>query len=379
MSNKDTRFRVLASFANSKARMVRWSGMMYIKSEMQGNKETLDHVNFLKRNSLFFDSEITYDDIEVSYVLRVGDQALCLNGNILELRTYDDSGLPLKGDKPAPVPGAEQVVLDPTQALYIRTFSSIHKVFLANTFNDKQIDVHTINEETDVMSARGGMLAYLKMRGENLFLRKYSPEGYMVTTKEYILNYAQVYHDSYRDTEPKAVKPRPMYKAKMNRRESHIDVVDANMSIAGSGVLVAIKFKEEMKYTAILFYYRLMSNGRNHLIDSKDITPKDCSIEKHNMRKRCTLFEQRGMPAALIWHPKIPTSYALFVFKNGRLMTMVDWGKDQFFLNNLKGNFTMSVPRTEYDYITNKLLLCTVKHNNEKNKHAVFVRVRFTF
>ena len=144
-------------------------------------------------------------------------------------------------------------------------------------------------------------------------------------------------------------------------------------------MIVATKFKFVGKHKAVLLYYRLMSNQKALLADSKDITPRDESVYKYNMKKRCTVFEQRGMPACLMWHPKDPTSYALFVFKNGRFMTMVDWGKDQTFLKYLKGNYTMSVPRSEYDHLTNKILICATRHFNEKNKHVVFARVRFTF
>ena len=349
--------------------------MLYIKSEMQDKKETLDHVNFLKRNSLFYDSQITYDDVDVTYALRVGDIALCLTGSMVELFKFDGTGYPIKQDRPFPVPGADQVVLDPTHALYIKSQTAIHKIVLSTTFANIDFDRYTINCRPSVISARGGMLAYLGSDEdeETLHLKKYCPDGNNTSNAVFSLGIKGHCQSHY------ANDPEPKVKNKKGGIKNTLCLKGSNMAIAGSGVIVATKFKFIGKHKAVLLYYRLMSNHKAVLADSKDITPRDESVYKHNMKKRCTVFEQRGMPACLLWHPKDPTSYALFVFKNGRFMTMVDWGKDQTFLKYLKGNYTMSVPRSEYDHLTNKILICTTKHFNEKNKHAVFARVRFTF
>ena len=355
--------------------MVRWSGMMHIKGELQGSKETLNRVNFQKRNSLFYDSQITYNDIGITYALRSGNIALVLRECKVMFFQFDARGQHISSSNAYLVPNADQVVVDPAHALYLKSATAIYKILLSKSFASFDVDVQTIACRPCIISARGGMLAYLGTDGndEKLYLKKYCPDGNNTSNAVFRLNIKSHYFNHYAG----AIKQWLTFNKPL--QVNNIILCVSNMAIAGPGIVVISKFEVQGIYSYVLYYYSLMDDESVELIDSIEIKLSSETIAKHDLKRRCTIFEQRGMPACLILNPLDPLSYALFVLKNNRFMTMIDWGKDQSFLMKLKGEYSMCMPRVEYDHLTNKILVCVTRHLNEKNKHAVFARVRFIF
>lgn len=386
-SSAKNRFRVIGSYVNSKARMVQWGGVMVVASEKpKGKPESIEHVNFKERPSLDFDSVLTFEDIDILHCARHGDYAIFVKESAIVMSKISDADYyeeisVLKCDPPL------QIITDLTQAIYVRTGTSIIKVYLETSFKNRMLDHYFLKEDNcHVISARDSILACLSINRygapeHTLSVKKYSEEGVLISNRSYALDLMEGYNRAYKVTdEGLSVKTIPK-KTKTAPRSKAPSITHANMCIASAGVLILMKVLDCDVYKCILFYYRVNTNNRSLLLDSKEVTPKNAkNLKPFNLKRHATLFEQRGTPAALVWHPDDPTCYSLYAFQNGRFNTLLNWGQDSIFTKRLRGIYEMKVPRTEFDYKTMKLILCTVRNKEGlKNLHAVFMRVRFTF
>ena len=410
--NKTNKSRLLVSHVSGRVRMVRWAGCLVVKSDTSGTeKGNMGHVNFLTRPSLDYDSYVTQEDPYVVHSVRSGDQAICVLSSTVELRRFEsDSNHEVENTIKIDPP--KQVITDPTQGIYIRGGNAITKVYLKSSFEDKKIESFAISGTYESMSARLGLLAAIrKGNGSSrdpceISLRSYTAEGVLIKNLAFkvdlVQNVEQYLPESILD-DAELVKQKAGLRSKLPKKMEMPEpganppkkfqsskgpcVNSLSICIAGHGLLVACLYGKGEKNGVTLYYIKLYAAKAPEsweLIDGKDITPPGTTNLKAEtlaafLKSRCTLFEQRDTPACIFWHPTNPESYSLYAFRHGRFMTMVEWGKDPYYIRYLKQGLKCLVPRTEFDYKTNKIIILIQRDHPDKTRSAVFSRIRFTF